>query len=136
MVQPSVRPGQAKQGPTAKPLALGLPLHPRPVWFAGPAGEPQAHTSAAERTRPESAGLAARARKLGLNPGTSANKSVSTPAQRRNDLWTFDSVADQDMCGSSLKWLTPADLCGAVFADRKVQRRADRKVQRSWPPNR
>jgi putative transposase len=48
-------------------------------------------------------------RKLGSKPGSSANSCVNQPAQFKNDVWTYDFVADRTSDGGSLKWLTLVD---------------------------
>lgn len=53
------------------------------------------------RRRPEN--------KLGPKPGTSANSCVNRPARFKNDVWTYDFVADRTACGRTLKWLTLVD---------------------------
>jgi putative transposase len=47
-------------------------------------------------------------RKLGPK-GSSANSCVNQPARFKNDVWTYDFVADRTIDGGSLKWLTLAD---------------------------
>lgn len=41
--------------------------------------------------------------------GTSANSCVNQPAQFKNDVWTYDFVAERTMDGRPLKWLTLID---------------------------
>lgn len=48
-------------------------------------------------------------RKLGPKPGTSANSCVNQPARFKNDVWTYDFIADRTSDGGSLKWLTLVD---------------------------
>src|SRR5271156_2722323 len=48
-------------------------------------------------------------RKLGPKPGTSANSCVNQPARFKNDVWTYDFIADRTACGRTLKWLTLVD---------------------------
>lgn len=48
-------------------------------------------------------------RKLGPKPGSSANSCVNQPARFKNDVWTYDFVADRTIDGGSLKWLTLVD---------------------------
>jgi len=48
-------------------------------------------------------------RKLGPKRGTSANSCVNRPARCKNDIWTYDFVADRTIKGGSLKWLTLVD---------------------------
>jgi transposase InsO family protein len=50
-----------------------------------------------------------RAKKLGPKPGMSANSCVNKPARCKDDVWTYDFVADRTVSGSSLKWLTLVD---------------------------
>jgi putative transposase len=50
-----------------------------------------------------------KARKLGPKPGTSANSCVNKPARFKNDVWTYDFVADRTTSGGTLKWLTLVD---------------------------
>lgn len=53
------------------------------------------------RRRPEN--------KLGPKPGTSANSCVNQPARFKNDVWTYDFIADRTASGRMLKWLTLVD---------------------------
>jgi putative transposase len=48
-------------------------------------------------------------RKLGPKPGTSANSCVNQPARFKNDVWTYDFIADRTVEGGPLKWLTIVD---------------------------
>src|SRR2546430_885581 len=48
-------------------------------------------------------------RKLGPKRGSSANSCVNQPARFKNDVWTYDFVADRTVCGGTLKWLTLVD---------------------------
>lgn len=50
-----------------------------------------------------------KAKKLGFKPGTSANSCVNRPARFKDDVWTYDFVADRTVSGSPLKWLTLVD---------------------------
>jgi putative transposase len=50
-----------------------------------------------------------KSRKLGPKPGTSANSCVNQPARFKNDVWTYDFIADRTVCGGALKWLTLVD---------------------------
>src|SRR5262249_36557297 len=56
--------------------------------------------------------------------GTSANSCVSQPARFKNDVWTYDFIADRTVCGGPLKWLTLVDEytreCLAVHVGRLV----------------
>jgi len=49
------------------------------------------------------------ARKLGPKPGSSANSCVNQPARFKNDVWTYDFIADRTADGGSLKWLSLVD---------------------------
>jgi putative transposase len=63
-------------------------------------------------------------RKLGPKPGTSANSCVNQPARFKDDVWTYDFIADRTIEGGTLKWLTLVDEytreCLAVHVDRSV----------------
>ena len=48
-------------------------------------------------------------KKPGFKPGSSANSCVNQPARFKNDVWTYDFVADRTIDGGSLKWLTLVD---------------------------
>jgi transposase InsO family protein len=65
------------------------------------------------RRRPES--------KLGPKVGTSANSCGNKPALFKNDVWTYDFIADRTACGRTLKWLTLVDEytreCLALYVD-------------------
>jgi putative transposase len=50
-----------------------------------------------------------KAKKLGSKTGTSANSCVNRPARFKDDVWTYDFVADRTVSGSPLKWLTLVD---------------------------
>jgi putative transposase len=50
-----------------------------------------------------------KSRKLGPKPGTSANSCVNQPARFKNDVWTYDFIADRTVGGGALKWLTLVD---------------------------
>ena len=50
-----------------------------------------------------------KAKKLGPKPGTSANSCDKQPARFKNDVWTYDFVADRTANGGTLKWLTLVD---------------------------
>jgi transposase InsO family protein len=73
-----------------------------------------------------------RAKKLGAKAGTSANSCVNNPARFKNDVWTYDFVADRTVSGSSLKWLTLVDEytreCLALHVDRAINGAAVRRV--------
>jgi hypothetical protein len=47
--------------------------------------------------------------KLGPKVGTSANSCVKQPARFKNDVWTYDFIADRTAGGRTLKWLTLVD---------------------------
>jgi transposase InsO family protein len=47
--------------------------------------------------------------KLGPKVGTSANSCVNQPARYKNDVWTYDFIADRTSSGRTLKWLTLVD---------------------------
>jgi transposase InsO family protein len=48
-------------------------------------------------------------KKPGFKPGSSANSCVNQPACFKNDVWTYDFVADRTIDGRPLKWLTLVD---------------------------
>jgi transposase InsO family protein len=48
-------------------------------------------------------------RKGGAQPGSSANSCVQQPARFKNDVWTYDFLADRTATGGALKWLTVVD---------------------------
>lgn len=48
-------------------------------------------------------------RKRGPQPGSSANSCVQQPARFKNDVWTYDFLADRTATGGTLKWLTLVD---------------------------
>lgn len=50
-----------------------------------------------------------KARKLGPKPGSSANSCVNQPARFKNDVWTYDFIADRTRDGRTLKWLSLVD---------------------------
>jgi putative transposase len=47
--------------------------------------------------------------KLGPKRGSSANSCVNRPARFKNDVWTYDFVADRTASGQPLRWLTLVD---------------------------
>jgi putative transposase len=47
--------------------------------------------------------------KLGPKRGSSANSCVNRPALFKNDVWTYDFVADRTATGRPLRWLTLVD---------------------------
>jgi len=63
-------------------------------------------------------------RKNGAKPGTSANSCTNQPARFKNDVWTYDFIADRTVCGGTLKWLTLVDEytreCLALHVDRAM----------------
>jgi putative transposase len=63
-------------------------------------------------------------RKLGPKPGSSANSCVNQPARFKNDVWTYDFIADRTADGQTLKWLSLVDEytreCLALEAARTV----------------
>jgi transposase InsO family protein len=71
-------------------------------------------------------------RKLGPKPGASANSCVNQPARFKNDVWTYDFIADRSVCGGPLKWLTLVDEytreCLAVHVGRLVKGADVRRV--------
>ena len=48
-------------------------------------------------------------RKLGHKLGTSANSCVNQPARFKNDVWTYDFIADRTADGRPLEWLSLVD---------------------------
>ena len=50
-----------------------------------------------------------KARKLGAKPGSSANSCTNQPARFKNDVWTYDFIADRTADGGALKWLSLVD---------------------------
>src|SRR5262245_52462400 len=48
-------------------------------------------------------------RKLGPNPGASANSCVERPARFKDDVWTCDFIHDRTADGRPLKWRTLVD---------------------------
>ena len=62
--------------------------------------------------------------KLGPKLGTSANSCVNQPARYKNDIWTYDFVADRTISGGTLKWLTLVDEytreCLALHVNRSL----------------
>jgi putative transposase len=47
--------------------------------------------------------------KLGPKRGSSVNSCVNRPARFKNDVWTYDFVADRTSKGGPLRWLTLVD---------------------------
>jgi transposase InsO family protein len=72
------------------------------------------------------------ARQLGPKPGTSANSCVNQPAGFKNDVWTYDFIADRTSDGGTLKWLTLVDEytreCLALYVARTVNGADMRRV--------
>ena len=60
-------------------------------------------------------------KKRGVLPGSSANSCTNQPAGFKNDVWTYDFIADRTTQGGSLKWLSLVDEytreCLALHAD-------------------
>lgn len=50
-----------------------------------------------------------KAKKLGPKPGSSANSCTQQPARFKNDVWTYDFIADRTAGGGTLKWLSLVD---------------------------
>lgn len=48
-------------------------------------------------------------RKFRPQPGSSANSCTQQPARFKNDVWTYDFLADRTAAGGALKWLTLVD---------------------------
>jgi transposase InsO family protein len=73
-----------------------------------------------------------KARKLGPKPGSSANSCANAPARFKDDVWTYDFVADRTSDGRTLKWLTLVDEytreCLALHVDRSVSGADVRRV--------
>ena len=73
-----------------------------------------------------------KAKKLGPKLGTSANSCVNQPARFKNDVWTYDFVADRTVSGGPLKWLTLVDEytreCLALHVDGAVSGADVRRV--------
>ncbi len=71
-------------------------------------------------------------RKLGPKPGTSANSCVNQPAHFKNDVWTYDFIADRTLDGGTLKWLTLVDEytreCLALHVDRSLTGKDARRL--------
>jgi putative transposase len=84
-------------------------------------------------------------RKLGPKLGSNANSCVHQPAWFKNDVWTYDFVADRTIGGGALKWLTLVDEytreCLALHVDRAVtgvdvRRVLERVIGRRGAPRR
>jgi putative transposase len=62
--------------------------------------------------------------KRGPKRGSSTNSCVNQPARFKNDVWTYDFVADRTVDGRTLKWLTLVDEytreCLALQVDRAL----------------
>lgn len=50
-----------------------------------------------------------KAKKRGPKPGSSANSCVHRPARFKNDVWTYDCIADRTTDGGTRKWLSLVD---------------------------
>jgi putative transposase len=83
--------------------------------------------------------------KLRPKPGTAANSCVNQPARFKNDVWTYDFIADRTVCGGALKWLTLVDEytreclalhVGRLVSGADVRRVLARVVGRRGPPTR
>ena len=65
-------------------------------------------------------------------PGSSANSCVNQPARFKNDVWTYDFIADRTVDGGSLKWLSLVDEytreCLALHAGTSMTGSAVRRV--------
>lgn len=59
-------------------------------------------------------------KKAGVLPGSSVNSCTNQPARFKNDVWTYDFIADRTADGRTLKWLSLVDEytreCLALFA--------------------
>jgi putative transposase len=70
--------------------------------------------------------------KTSRKPGTSANSCVNQPALFKNDVWTYDFVADRTSDGGSLKWLSLVDEytreCLALHVDASMTSADVRRV--------
>ena len=84
-------------------------------------------------------------RKLGTKPGTSANSCTNQPARFKNDVWTYDFIADRTLDGGTLKWLSLVDeytreclaLCvGETVTGADVRRILARVIGRRGAPTR
>jgi transposase InsO family protein len=73
-----------------------------------------------------------KARKLGPKRGASVNSCVQAPAHFKNDVWTYDFIADRTVCGGALKWLTLVDEytreCLALHVQRQLSGADVRRV--------
>jgi transposase InsO family protein len=73
-----------------------------------------------------------RRQKLGAKRGSSANSCVNAPARFKDDVWTYDFVADRTSDGRTLKWLTLVDEytreCLALHVDRSLTGQDVRRV--------
>jgi transposase InsO family protein len=70
--------------------------------------------------------------KLGPKRGSSANSCVNRPARFKNDVWTYDFMADRTASGQPLRWLTLVDEyskeCLALYAAASLTGRDVRAV--------
>src|SRR5271157_3358671 len=73
-----------------------------------------------------------KSRKSAAKPGSSANSCKNQPARFKNDVWTYDFIADRTADGRPLKWLTLVDEytreCLALHVDRSVTGTTVRRV--------
>jgi transposase InsO family protein len=83
--------------------------------------------------------------KLGPKPGTSANSCANQPARYKNDVRTYDFIADRTADGRTLEWLTLVDEytreclaleVGYALAGADVRRVLGRVVGRRGAPGR
>lgn len=86
-----------------------------------------------------------RSRKLAAKPGTSANSCTQQPARFKNDVWTYDFVADRTREGGTLKWLSLVDeytrecltlYVGTTLTGADVRRVLARVIGRRGAPRR
>jgi putative transposase len=84
-------------------------------------------------------------RKLGPKPGSSANSCTQQPARFKNDIWTYDFIADRTMDGRTLKWLSLVDeytreclllYVGEAVTGADVRRLLARVIKRRGAPTR
>lgn len=73
-----------------------------------------------------------KSKKGGSLPGSSVNSCVNQPAGFKNDVWTYDFIADRTVDGRSLKWLSLVDEytreCLALFVAESVKGSDVRRV--------
>jgi putative transposase len=86
-----------------------------------------------------------KAKKLGPKPGSSANSCTQQPARFKNDVWTYDFIADRTAGGGTLKWLSLVDEftreclalhAAAALAGGDVRRVLARVIGRRGAPTR